>query len=90
MRRVIGKRRLDLPESGNMCEQTIEVPWRLERSCRFHARENRTGKAIPKTPGPTLGTRWRREKRKQSCATMVPPSEGNEATRDERQEVGAS
>ncbi len=73
-----------------MCKQTMEVPWQLERSCCFHVREDRTGKAIHKTPGLTFGTRRRREKRNQSCAPLVPPSEGNEVTRDEQQEVGAS
>ena len=73
-----------------MCKRAMEVPWQLERSCCFHARENRTGKAIYKTPGPTFGTRRCREKRNQSRAPLVPPSEGNEVTRDEQREVGAS
>ena len=77
-----------LPESdGNMCKRTVGVPQELGRSCRL------LGDSRPESPGDQLqasAAHSAAEERTEASATEVPPSEGNEARRDGRQEVIAS
>ena len=77
-----------LPESDwNMCKRTIEVPQELGRSFRFLGNIPAGDTGLP-TPG--LGGALVRRGAKTTSATEVPPNEGNEVRRDERQEVVAS
>src|SRR3954470_15591581 len=63
------------------------VPQEPGRPRRLH------GESRPELPGDQLqarGRRTRRPRERNSGATVVPPSEGNEARREGRQGVGAS
>ena len=75
-----------LPESRNMCKRTIEIPQELGSSCRFLGNVP-VGDTGLTTPG--LGGALVRQGAKPASASEVPPSEGNEARRDGRQEVVA-
>ena len=74
-----------LPASvWNMCKRTIGVPQELGRACRF------LGTSRLEPPGHQLQA-WvahsPTQERTERVQAEVPPSEGNEARRDERQEV---
>ena len=74
-----------LPASEwNMCRRTIGVLQELGRSCRFLS-EVPAGDTGSPTPG--FGGALVRRGAKERVNAEVPPSEGNEARRDGRQEV---
>ncbi len=77
-----------LPASDwSMCKRAIEVPQELGRSCRFLGNIPAGDTGLP-TPG--LGGALVHRGAKRTSASEVPPNEGNEVRRDERQEVIAS
>ena len=71
----------------NMCKRTMEIPQELARSCRFlgNIPAGDTGRPTPGLDGALV-----RRGAKTTSATEVPPSGGNEARWDGRQEVRAS
>ncbi len=77
-----------LPESKNMSKRTIGVPQELGRSCRLLGKFPVGVTGLP-TPGLGGGCSSA-EERKERVPTEVPPSEGNEARWEGRQEVAAS
>jgi hypothetical protein len=70
-----------------MRKRTIEIPQELGSSCRFLGifPDGDTGSTTPGLDGALV-----RQGANATSVTVVPPSEGNEVRRDERQEVVAS
>jgi hypothetical protein len=83
-----GKERAVLPESKNLCESAIGVFRELGRSCRRQRIHRLWGLPNPKNSWPTEVAFWP-VGANDKTHRRVPPSEGNEARRDGRQEVVA-
>jgi len=70
---------------GDHVQTGIGVPQGLGRSCRFHGRILGWGYRVNNPRPGVVCTQRRRERNMR--APVVPPSEGNEVRREERQEV---